>query len=70
VGAATGYLQVCHVVGSLMGCVLARLPLLLAVSNLLLQLTHTPHAIIGLQNMSLCVTTEQPFSLLSPMPFD
>jgi len=70
VGAATGYLQVCHVVGSLMGCVLARLPLLLAVSNLLLQLTHTPHAIIGLQNMSLCVTPEQPFSLLSPMLFD
>ncbi len=64
-----GYLQVCHVVGSSMGCLLAQLQLLLAVSNLFLQLTHTPHAIIGLQSMSLCVTLEQPLSLLSAMPF-
>ena len=70
VGAATGYLQVCHVVGSLMGCLLARLQLLLAVSNLFLQLTHTPHAIVGLQRSSLCVNQGQHLSLLSAMVSD
>ena len=65
-----GYLQVCHVVGRLMGCLLAQLQLLLAVSNLFLQLTHTPHAIIGLQLISLCVNQGQPLSLLSVIPFN